>query len=243
MKNLILLIGLLALTVACNIGVAAPRIESTPSAALPASRTPVPAATTPTDTPLPALPPLYFTDEFDVPATFWQFFQTGGANSPLSAIENGLLRIDISSPDTWVIGIHSARTYSNIFIRAKISASAPGSVGLICRYNESDGWFEFSLASDGSYSVLFGQWLAAGIAKYYPIATDGSKELNSGNVNYEIGLSCQENVLNLYVGDTLLRRLDVANYGLASGNIGLAAASFQQTPMSAFFEWVKVNRE
>lgn len=247
MKKYILLIGFLTLTVACNIGIPAPDVESTPTTTLPP--TPVPAAATPTippaptDTPIPAPPPFFFTDEFDTPSTFWQFFQTGGTDAPLTAFENGQLRINISSPDTWYLGIHNAHPYSNIFIRAKLSASPSGSVGLVCRYNETQGWYEFNIASDGTYSALFGQWLAPGIAKYIPLATDANSGLNPGNINSEIGLSCQDNFMILYVNETLLRRLDVTRYGLAEGNIGVTAASFVETPMTAFFDWVKVSQE
>ncbi len=241
MKKQGLLIGFLVLTVACNMTTPIPASESAPMATLPS--TPVPAPTTPTDSPLPTPHPRYFSDEFESQSPFWQFFQTGGIDSPLSMIENGVLRIDIPSRDTWFLGIHNAHTYSNVVVQAKISAGSAGSMGLVCRYTESDGWFEFNIASDGSYSVLLGRWLAPGIAKYIPIAADGSKLLAAGNINHEIGLSCEENTLNLYVGETLLRRLDVTNYGLTRGNIGVTAASFEEAPMTALFEWVRVSGE
>ena len=244
MKKIFLLIGFLTLTVACNIGIPAPDVESTPTTAL--LPTPVLATTTPTFASPPTntpIPPRYFTDEFDTASIFWEFLQTGGLGSPQTTFENGALRIDIPTADTWYMGIHNAHTYSNVFVRAKISASSTGSIGLICRYDESTGWFEFNIDSGGTYSLLLGQWLAPGIAKYIPIASGGSKILAAGNVNYEIGLSCEENSLSLYVGETLLRRLDVTNYGLARGNIGVTAASFQEAPMIALFEWVRVSRK
>jgi len=37
--------------------------------------------------------------------------------------------------------------------------------------------------------------------------------------------------------------LDVTNYGLIEGNIGIAVSSYQQAPMSAVFEWVKISEE
>ncbi len=244
MKKYILLIGFLALTVACNIGSPTPDTESTPTTALqpalvPATTTPT-FASPPTNTPI---PPRYFTDEFDTASIFWEFLQTGGSGSPQTTFESGALRIDTPSADTWLIGIHNANSYSNVFVRAKISASSTGSIGLICRYDESKGWFEFNIDNKGVYSVLLGQWLAPGIAKYIPVASDVGNQLQVGNVNAEIGLSCEENILSLYANETLIRRLDVANYGLTEGNIGIAAASYREAPMSAFFEWVKVSEE
>lgn len=246
MKKL-LLMGCLILITACQKATLTPAPESTPTATFLPS--PVPAASTPTippaptDTPIPAPPPFFFTDEFDTSSTFWQFFQTGGTDTPLTTFENGQLRVDIPSADTWHLGIHNAHSYANVFVRAKISASTSGSVGLVCRYNETEGWFEFNIASDGSYSALLGQWLAPGIAKYIPLATNGSNLVNVGNINSEVGLSCKDNFMNLYVNETLLRRLDVTNYGLIEGNIGITAASYKEAPMTVFFEWVKVSEE
>lgn len=245
MKKIILLLGCLTLTAACQSAAPTPTPESTPATTHPP--TPIPATTTSTFTPAPAVtqipPPLYFTDEFDTASSFWQFFQTGGTAVPLTAFENGALRIDISAPHTWYLGIHNAHTYSNVFVTAKSSAAPTGSIGLVCRYDESKGWFEFNVASDGTYSVLFGQWLATDIALYKPIATDSIRHFDAGNLNYEIGLSCQDNSLLLYVNGELLRKKDIERFELNEGNIGITAASFQEVPMTAIFKWVKVDEQ
>jgi hypothetical protein len=132
--------------------------------------------------------------------------------------------------------------YSNVFVSAQLSGSPSGSAGVFCDYNEANGWYEFDLASDGTYSVLFGQWLAQGIAQYTPIATDTTGYLQSGNLNYEIGLACQENNLFLYINGKLFRKLDVTRYGLSEGKIGITASSFEEIPMTATFDWVKVGK-
>ena len=80
-----------------------------------------------------------------------------------------------------------------------------------------------------------------GIAQYTPIATDSTNYLQAGNLNYEIGLTCQENILLLYINGKLFRKLDVTRYGLTEGKIGINASSFEETPMTATFDWVKVS--
>ncbi len=244
MKKYILLIGFLALTAACTLGIPAPQTESVSTATLLPS--PVPATTTPTFIPPPTntpVPELYFTDGFDAASPFWQFLQAGGLDSPQAVFESGALHINIPAADTWYLGVHNAHIYANVVVRAKVSASAAGSVGLICRYDESKGWFEFNIDSSGTYTLLLGQWLAPGIAKYIPVISDVSKQLQEGNVNAEIGLFCEDNLISMYVNDTLLRRMDVTNYGLTEGNIGIAAAAYRDAPMSVLFEWVKVGKE
>lgn len=244
MKKHILLIGFLTLTVACNAATATPEPESTPMATL--LPTPLPATATPTFPPAPTdtpLPPRYFTEEFDASSPFWQFLQSGGSGSPSTTFENGTLRINIPTADTWYMGLHTANSYSNIAIRAKVSANTAGSIGLICRYDESAGWFEFNIDHNASYSILLGEWLAPGVAKYTPVASSASNHIPIGNLNSEIGLYCQDNILNLYVNGTVIRRMDVTNYGLTDGQVGITAASYREAPMSAVFEWVQVSEE
>jgi hypothetical protein len=128
-----------------------------------------------------------------------------------------------------------------VFVSAKFSGTPTGSLGVICDYDESKGWYEFNVASDGTYSLLFGQLLADGIAQYTPIATDGSEYLQGGKLDYEIGLTCQDNILAPYINGKLFRKVDVARFDLTEGKIGINASSFDEVPMIATFDWVKVD--
>jgi hypothetical protein len=244
MKKLFL-IGCLILITACQSADSMPAPESTPTSAPPS--TPELAAATstippaPTDTPPPTPIPYYFTDEFDFPSQHWEFFQTGGTSAPTTAFENGMLRIDIPSADTWWMGIHNAHAYADVFVRAKVSAGPSGAVGLVCRYSEAFGWYEFNVASDGTYSVLYGKWLAPEVATYIPLVTGGSNRLSTGGLDYELGLSCKDNFLVLYANDSLIRRVEVTNFGLIDGNIGVTAASFGEAQMTIVFDWVQVE--
>ena len=244
MKKLFL-IGCLILTVACQSTTATPKAEYTPMAATQTPPAPATATVTfipaPTASAPPTPVPLFFTEEFNTDMGAWASFQTGGAESPTINLENDSLRIDFSSPDTWYYAIHNAHEYSNVFVTAKFLGTPSGSIGVICDYSESNGWYEFNLASDGTYGVLFGQWLAQGIAQYTPIAADATEYLQAGNLSYEIGLTCTENILLLYINEKLFRKLDVTHYGLTEGKIGITASSFEEIPMITVFDWVKVS--
>jgi hypothetical protein len=240
----IIFIGLLLLTSAC--GASTPTSASDPATATTVLTTPKtdPSATAdlPTETATPEPPALYFTDEFDAASTYWNFFQLGGTQFPALIPQNGVLRIDISATDTWLIGIHTAHTYSNVFIRAKTTLAPSGSAGLICRYSKENGWYEFNLASNGDYSILLGEWLSSGVSKYTPIFS-GTTDHFTENASNELGLFCNDNFLSLYVNNRLVHNMDVTNYGLAEGEIGITTSSFTELPMSAQFEWVRVDRE
>lgn len=238
-----ILIGCLLFITSCNLGTQPPTAEST-ATQTPLS-TPLPVTPTETFTPPTQSPPtieilpLYFTDEFTSPSSYWTFSQTGGLNLPTTAIENDTLRVDISSPDTWMIGIHNANTYNNVFIRTKANITSTGSFGLICRYNEN-GWYEFNIYSDGTYNLLYGKHLTEGVAKYIPLSTEFSGHITPSS---QIGLHCQDNFLLLYVNENLVKRIDVTNYGLGEGKIGITASSLTESPININFEWVQVSQE
>jgi hypothetical protein len=184
---------------------------------------------------------MYFTEEFSTDMNAWASFQTGGEQIPAVKLENDSLRIDISSPDTWYYAIHGAHDYSEVFVSAKFSSTPSGSMGLMCDYSESNGWYEFNIASDGTYNVLFGQWLAPGIAQYSPITTDTTEYIHAGTLDYEIGMTCIENTILLHVNGKLFRKLDVTYLGLTGGKVGVTASSFEEIPMIAIFDWFKVS--
>jgi hypothetical protein len=239
MKKLFYL-GVLILSLACN-GVTPRPTETIPTIPIPSKEaiTFTPSITA-TITSTPTVVPLFFTEEFNADLNAWTFFQTGGKTIASTALENDTLHLNIPSPYTWYYGIHKSHTYQNVSVSAKFTGTPSGSMGLICRYSDS-GWYEFNIASDRTYSVLFGQRLSDGIAQYTPIATAEGQYLQAGNLDYEIGLACQDNNLLLYINDKLFRKLDVAHYGLTEGNIGITASSFEEIPMTATFDWVKVN--
>ena len=193
----------------------------------------------PTFTPTPV--PLFFTDEFNSDLGAWVSFQTGGVEAPSVKLENDFLRIDFSAPNTWYYAIHNAHEYSNVSVSADFSGTSTGSLGVICDYKESKGWYEFNIGSDGRYSILFGQWLAEGIAQYTPIAVENTEYLKAGKLSYEIGLTCRDNILLPYINGKLFRKVDVTRYGLTEGKVGINASSFEEVPMIATFDWFKAQ--
>src|SRR5258706_13089248 len=102
MKKLFLF-GYLALSAAWQTATTTSEIQPT-STSVPQS-SPVPITTAITFTLSPAFTstsiPLFFTDEFNGDTSAWTAFQTGGETNPTLTLENDLLRLDISSPNTW----------------------------------------------------------------------------------------------------------------------------------------------
>jgi hypothetical protein len=241
----IFLIGFLALTVACQPAISIIAPESTPIAS---TQTPPATATiTPTIIPVEAISPTpaprFFTENFDVDPLAWSIIQTGDEASPQIKAEGGALTFELNAPYSWVYAIYSAHDYKDIRIDVsfKSRGTSPESIGLVCRYSEQNGWYEFNISTDGTYNILRGQWMAQGIASYTPIVNDTTEYLKRGETQYELGLMCQQNSLWLYINRKLFRKVDVTRYGLREGKVGLAVSSFENTPVISAFDWMKVS--
>ena len=216
-------------------------VETGTPTALPSS-TPEP---TPTFTPPPPTPlPRYFTEEFDGALPDWAILQSNQMTPPGVRVEDGALTFDLGLPFQWVYAVFGSQEYTDVRVDGLVQSrgTGPEALGLICRYSEANGWYEFNVSSDGTYSVLFGQWLAEGVATYTPIASDYSEYLQQGGAQNEVGLACQGDILSLYLNGKLFRNLDVSRFGLAEGRLGLTAASFENIPVTAAFEWVRVSQ-
>jgi hypothetical protein len=243
MKNL--LIGCLFLLAACQPATPTPEAVLFPTGTLPP--TPVPATDTPAPTPTPEPTPTpfprFFTDEFDGSLAGWVILQAGSDAVPNIRNENSTLALQMDAPYTWVYAVFGAQDYEDVRVEARFSnqAGSPASIGLICRYSETEGWFEYNVSTDGTYSVLYGKWLSSGIADYLPILSASSNAIQPSGTSQEIGLVCSDTILSLYIDQTLIRNIDASRYELTGGKVGVAASSFENTPVIAAFDWVRVG--
>jgi hypothetical protein len=240
-----ILIGCLFVITACQPATPTAVVAILPSATVPP--TPIPVTDTPQPTltpePTPTPFPRFFTDEFDGSLAGWVILQAGSEAAPTIKNENSALILQMDSPYTWVYAVYGAQDYENSRVEARFAnqAGSPASIGLICRYSGTDGWFEYNLSTDGTYSVLYGQWLANGIVDYLPILSASSNAIQPSGTSQEIGLVCSGSTLSLYIDGTLIRNVDASRYELGAGKVGVAVSAFENTPIVAAFDWVRVS--
>jgi hypothetical protein len=242
-----LLLGCLVLITACQPAANSPTPVASLFPTAPLPPTPIPVTETPAVTATFELTftllPRFFTNEFDSSLAGWVILQAGNEAAPSIKTENSSLILQMDSQFTWVYGVYGAEDYDDIRVDARFTnqGGSPASIGLICRYSETDGWLEYDISTDGTYAVLYGQWLASGIADYLPILSASSNAIHPSGASQEIGLLCSGNSLSLFIDQTLVRNVDVSRYELTSGKVGLTASSFENTPVIAAFDWVKVS--
>jgi hypothetical protein len=220
----------------------------TPAPARAASPTPRPSASptpqpTATAVPTATAPPRFYTEAFDGGLPDWSVLQANTDAAPRTQLRDGLLLFHLDQPFDWAYAVIGAHQYADVRIDALVQSQAatPDAIGVICRYDEQAGWYEFNVSADRSYNVLYGQWLAEGVARYTPIAFDRSEYLNPGGADNEIGMACQGTTLWLYINGRLFRKLNETRFALTEGKVGLSVSSFENTPVTAAFDWVRVG--
>jgi len=247
MKKL-LLIGCLILMAGCT-----PQATPAPTAIAPLfptetpPPTPVPVTDTPAPTPTPeptATPfPRFFTTEFDGSLAGWVILQAGNEATPNITIENSRLLFQMDAPYTWVYGLYGTHDYDNVRVDTKFinNAMSPASIGLICRYSETGGWFEYNVTTDGTYNLLYGKWLTNSVAEYLPILDGASNAIQQSGMEQTIGMICSGTTVTMLIDDNVIRSADVSRFELASGKAGITASSYENVPVIASFDWVTVQ--
>jgi hypothetical protein len=217
--------------------------QPTKSTPLPPTETvaPAPEATAtlePTATPLPPAP-RYFTRDFGSPSTYWSFFGTN-TSKPDIQFQSGLV-FNLTLTNDWADAIYTPQNYQDVRVDAQVEVPAgnDGTVGVVCRYSPTNGWYEFNIYADQTYVLMYGQWLSPGIARYTPLHITGSEKIKTGA--NQIGLVCQGDALTPYINNVRMITYEDNKVGLKEGNIGLTASSFNDVPFVAAFDWVKVS--
>jgi hypothetical protein len=169
--------------------------------------------------------------------------QAGNEAVPNISVENSRLLVQMDAPYTWVYSLYGPEDYDNVRVDTKFinNAMSPASAGLVCRYSETDGWFEYNVSTDGTYNVLYGEWLASGIAEYMPIADGSSSAIQQSGTEQQIGLICNGATLTLLIGETIIRNVDVSRFELVAGKVGTTAASYENVPVIVSFDSVTVR--
>lgn len=193
----------------------------------------------PTETLAPA--PRAFDEEFNGSLPYWAFQQVdNGQPFPGPSVEAGYLVFDLSAPNQWTYALYGGQDYQNVRVDAQVEVRAgDGALGIVCRYSEKNGWYEFNIYSDQTYMLLYGQWLAQGVVHYTPLYHSVSEKIKNGA--NEIGLLCQDSLITPFINGVQMRKWDEKKFGLTDGKIGILASSFDNTPFTSAYDWVKVN--
>ncbi len=192
----------------------------------------------PTDVPPPtAVPPTagpqeFFTEEYGTGSdqSSWAYYALGSgddANLVIEPSDDGLL-FDLGDENLYVYYIYDARIYKDIKLTlvAENQGRNNNNVSLVCRFNADEGrWYEYSFESGGLW------YLYAYDEGYRTLDYGGSNDLKQGKAINEYGLTCEGNVITMYINGKELKSFTDTNYNFNEGQVGFNISSLNVLPI------------
>src|SRR5688572_187659 len=214
LASMLLIVGL-----ACSGGATPPTQAPPPTQevqVIPTEAPPQPTEVPPTEPPAtepPATEPpapqgqQFFTEEFDTPLSGdWNIFTITDPNvSDLEKVtvesDNGNLVWNLDSEYVYYYLFYNAFEYEDVKVEARADNRGKNnnSVSLICRYDENIGWYEFNIANNGLYDILYAEVLDNGKIKWNRVANGGSNAINQGKDVNEYSATCQGEIGRAHV--------------------------------------------
>jgi hypothetical protein len=221
---------------------------------------PPPPAPTDTTAPQPTQPPAatdtpepqvqqFFTEEFDNPlANDWDILTVTGSDTAdpdkvTVDAQDGKLVWNFDSDNVYYYLFYNAFNYEDVRVdvRADNRGKNNNSISLICRYDPEVGWYEFNIANNGLYNIIYAEVTKSGDISYNTIVDGGSNAIKQGKDVNEYGISCKGDNLTLYINGKEVKSLTEKNYRLREGQVGMSVSSFATLPIIIEMDWFKVS--
>jgi hypothetical protein len=103
------------------------------------------------------------------------------------------------------------------------------------------GWYEFNIANNGLYEILYAEVASNGNIGYNRIANGGSNAIKQGKETNEYAITCKGDVLTLYINGDEVNSVTEKTYGLRSGEVGMSVSAFNVLPILIEMDWVKIS--
>lgn len=191
----------------------------------------------------------FFTEEFDSPLSdAWSILTVTGSDSAdpekvTVDAQGGKLVWDFQSEYVYYYLFYEGTSYEDV--KLEVQADNRGknnnSVSLICRYDPEVGWYEFNIANNGLYNILFAEITPSGSIGYNAIANGGSNAIKIGKDVNVYTISCSGDKLSLTINGEDVNTFTERTYGLREGGIGVSVSSYNVLPILVEMESIKIS--
>lgn len=252
---LIMLVGLACSAMGGTDPTQPPPPTQEPQQVLPTEAPPEPTEVPPTDEPpAPTEPPApqaeqFFEEQFDSPLSGnWDILTVTGTDEAdpekvTVEAENGNLVWNFDSEYVYYYIFYNAFEYEDVelSLRADNRGRNNNSISLICRYDPDIGWYEFNIANNGLYDILYAEVQNDGDIAYNRVANGGSNAINQGMDVNEYSITCEDDELTLEINGDEVISMAERRYGLRSGQVGVSVSSFNVLPILIEMDWIQVS--
>jgi hypothetical protein len=209
----------------------------------------LPSEVPPTDEPPAPQAEQFFTEEFDDPLSAdWSIFTVTGSNDAdpdkvTVDAQDGKLVWNFDSEQVYYYLFYSAFDYEDVRVdvRADNRGRNNNSISLVCSYDPEVGWYEFNIANNGLYDILYAEVTSSGEIAYNTIANGGSNAIKQGKEVNEYAITCKGDELTLFINGDEVNSITEKNYGLRGGQVGVSVSSFNVLPILIEMDWVKIS--
>lgn len=192
----------------------------------------------------------FFTEEFDTPLSDgWSIFTvTGSDKSDPEKVtvepEDGKLIWNFESEQVYYYLFYEGFSYTDVKVevRADNRGKNNNNVSLICRYDPEVGWYEFNIANNGLYEILYAEVTSDGKIGYNRITNGGSNDIKQGKDVNEYSITCSGDKLTLTINGSEVNTITEKNYRLRDGGVGISVSSFNVLPILVEMDWFKVSQ-
>ncbi len=174
---------------------------------------------------------ILYEDDFDDPNS--GFLSLRDAEG-ITDYDQGGYRIKVDKAD-WFFWVESGRTFTDVQIDAdakKIGGPDDNEYGLICRYQDENNFYFFTITSDGYYGLsrqLNDEIELIGMRDF-----KSSSAINQGDAENHLTVVCDGNSLRFSVNDTLLAELKDDSF--ASGDVGFIVGTGELSGVDILFD-------
>jgi hypothetical protein len=178
----------------------------------------------------PTLEP-YTTFTFDTEPTDWTYWvQSGNENDTSFQVENGKMHVEINGKQTYLYFTYDAYTYDNVYVETVVDNRGVNSqsVSLLCRYSDTEGWYEVNVQNDGLYNIFA---YDARKKSYDMLTSGGSNAIKQGKEINAYGFDCSDRTLTLWINGTKVTEFKENKYQFRDGNVGFAISSYDALPV------------
>ena len=191
----------------------------------------------------------FFTEEFDNPLSGdWDILTVTGSDKAdpdkvTVESQNGSLVWNFDSEYVYYYLFYNAFDYEDakLAVRADNRGRNNNSISLICRYDPDIGWYEFNIANNGLYDILYGEVKSNVDIAYNRIANGGSNAIKQGKEVNEYEIACKGTELTLTINGDEVTSVTEKNFGLRSGQVGVSVSSFDVLPIIIEMDWLEIS--
>jgi hypothetical protein len=199
-------------------------------------------------TPMPVVQQ-FFTEEFDSPlGGDWDILTVTGSDAAdpdkvTVDAQGGRLVWDFDSEYVYYYMFYNAFKYEDV--KVELSADNRGrnnnSISLVCRYDPDVGWYEFNIANNGLYDIIYAEVTSGGDIDYQTIVNGGSNAIKQGKEVNEYSIACDGDQLSLTINGDEVKTVTEKTHGLREGQVGMSVSSFNVLPILIEMDWFKIS--